>query len=106
MFADSSLIRRYGLKQRANLILLVTNVVCALIYVRQASFGWAFPDEPVTAEPFIWAMAILPVITIALLINVAWGVIILWRRRWSSGRLWLFVVMIWLIAIGVDFAHH
>jgi hypothetical protein len=37
---------------------------------------------------------------------VAWGVIILWRRRWSSGRLWLFVVMIWLIAIGVDFAHH
>jgi hypothetical protein len=57
--------------------------------------GWVIPDyteaHAVTAEPFIWAAAITPVVAAALLIDVPWGVVILVRRQWSSGRLYLLV---------------
>lgn len=110
MFGGSSTISGFGLKQRANVILLVINVAGALLYVWRASFSWAIPGEKgldsTTGEPFIWAIAVLPVFAIALFMNVSWGVMILRRRQWSSGRLWLFVVMIWLVAIAIDFAHH
>jgi len=110
MFSDSSIISRFGLKQRTNIILLVINVAGAFLYVWRASFSWAIPEEKglnsITGEPFIWAVAVLPVFAVALLMNISWGVIILRRRRWASGRLWLFTATIWLVAIAIDFAHH
>ena len=110
MFGESSIIARFGLKQRANVVLLVINAAGALLYVRRASYSWAIPQEKglnsTTGEPFIWAIAVLPVLAVAFLMNISWGVIILRRRQWSSSRLWLFVVVIWLVAIGIDFAHH
>jgi hypothetical protein len=41
-----------------------------------------------------------------LLLNAIWGLVILRWRQWSSGRPWLLVVPIWLIAVVIDFAHH
>jgi hypothetical protein len=110
MLSDSSIAAKVGLTRGANVILLAANVVGASIYVWRSSFSWAIPQErglsSTTGEPFIWALAVVPVVAVALLVNVSWGVMILRRRQWDSGRLWLLVGLIWLAAIAVDFAHH
>jgi hypothetical protein len=110
MLSDSSIAAKVGLTQRANVILLVANLIGASLYVWRSSFSWAIPQEKglnsTTGEPFIWALAVIPVVAVALLVNVPWGVMILRRRQWDSGRLWLLVGIVWLAAIAVDFAHH
>jgi hypothetical protein len=110
MPADSSLVAKIGLKQRTNAVLLVLNVAGALLYIWLSSFSWVIPAEEglhsLTGEPFIWAMAVLPVLAIALVINLSWGVMILRRRAWSGARLWALVAVIWLLAIAIDFANH
>jgi hypothetical protein len=98
------------LTKRLNVILLILNMALALLYIWGSSFSWAIPEEkglvPITGEPLVWATAILPVLAVALLVNVPWGLTILLRKQWSSGRLWLAAVVIWFIAIAIDFAHH
>lgn len=110
MFSNSSLLARFGLRQGTNVILLIVNAIGALLYLWQASLSWAIPQEKglnsTTGEPFIWALAILPVFAAALVVNTFWGVVILKRRQWAAGRLWLVVGAIWLVAIAVDFTHH
>ena len=101
---------RSRLTRRVNIVLLVLNVIGASLYVARASLSWAIPQErgevPVSGEPFVWAAAVLPVVAIFLLLNVTWGALILARRQWRSGRLWLLTLLIWLTAIAIDFAHH
>ncbi len=84
---------------RANLILLVLNIVGAILYDWGTSLTWAIPQErglnSVTAEPFIWAFVALPILAIFLLLNVSWGTFLVWRRDWSSGRFWLITPLIW-----------
>jgi hypothetical protein len=84
--------------------------VGAVVYVRRASMGWRIPEEmgqvPITGEPFIWAIAILPVVALFFCVNLYWGVLIVHRRQWSSGRIWLLTVLVWLTAIVIDFWHH
>ena len=91
-------------------VLLALNVLGAIAYVMGASHGWRIPEEhgmiPVSGEPFVWFAGILPVIAIFLPLNFAWGLGILLRRRWWSGRFWLFSAAIWLVAVVIDFAHH
>ncbi len=110
MLSDSSIAARFGLTRRSNVVLLVLNLAGALLYVWRSSFSWPLPQEKglnsTTGEPFIWAIAILPVLAAALLVNVPWGVMIFKRKQWSSGRLWIAVGVVWLIAIAIDFAHH
>jgi hypothetical protein len=110
MFSGSTIIERFGLKKWQNIILLIVNLVGASLYVRLTSYSWALPQEKglnsTTSEPFLWAMAVVPTLTVALLIDVPWGVVILKRKYWSSGRLLLFVGVIWVIAITIDFVHH
>ncbi len=90
--------------------MLILNVLGAAVYVVLASHGWAIPRErglhATTSEPFVWALYIWPVLFFFLLVNLAWGGVILVRRHWSGGRLWLLAALVWLIAIVVDFAHH
>jgi uncharacterized membrane protein len=76
------------------------------IYVFAASRGgWAIPQErtaginTTTGEPFIWFSSIAPVVTVFIVINVAW-MIILSRRRWSGGRYWLLAAGVWVAAIA------
>jgi len=93
-----------------NYVLLALNLVGAIVYVCLASRGWAIPRErglhSETAEPFIWFLSIAPIVAIFLLVNVIWGVLILVRRQWRSGYLWLLTALIWLVAAVIDFAHH
>src|SRR5258708_7428339 len=110
MLNNSTIAIRFGLTQRSNVILLVLNLAGSVLYLWMSSFSWAIPEEKglnsTTGEPFIWAMAVLPILAVALLVNVPWGILILRRKQWNSVRLWLFVGLIWLIAIAIDFAHH
>jgi hypothetical protein len=110
MLSNPSIAAKVGLTQRANAILLAVNLAGAVLYVWRSSFSWAIPQEKgltsTTGEPFIWALAVVPVLVAALLVNVPWGIVILKRRQRNSGRLWLLVGLIWLAAIAIDFAHH
>jgi hypothetical protein len=96
--------------QRVNLAILIFNVVGAVVYLVRASLGWRIPQEhgvvPVAGEPFVWFVAILPIIVVYPLLNLAWAGFIVVRRQWRSGRLWLLTVAIWVCAISIDFAHH
>ena len=110
MFSDSTIIERFGLRKWQNILLLLVNLVDASLYVWLTSYSWALPQEKglnsTTGEPFLWAMAVVPTLTVALLIDVPWGVVILKKKHWRSGRLLLSVGVIWIIAIAIDFTHH
>jgi hypothetical protein len=91
--------------------LLGLNVVGAILYVVAASRGgWAISQEravrihTTTGEPFIWFFSILPIVATFFVINVAWGAVILSRRR--GGLFWLLAAVVWLGAVVIDFAHH
>ena len=61
---------------------------------------------PVAGEAAVWFVAIMPVVALFVVLNVAWtSLIIVFRQR----RQRFFLVMtavIWLIGIGIDYAHH
>jgi hypothetical protein len=97
----------------ASIGLLLLNVVGSIFYVVAASRGgWTIPEEraagihTTTGEPFIWFLSILPIIVTFSVINVAWGAVILARRQYKGGLLWLLAAVVWLGAVVVDFAHH
>ena len=91
-------------------VLVAFNLIGAIVYVRLASLSWAIPQEKglhsQTAEPFIWAFGAIPIFTIFFVVNVVWGGLILVRRHWRSGYLWLLTALIWLVAVVIDFAYH
>jgi hypothetical protein len=97
-------VRRWGV------VLLVFNFIGAIVYVCLASRSWAIPQErglhSETGEPFVWGFTVIPIFTIFLLVNFVWGGLILVRRQWRSGYLWLLTALIWLVAAVIDFAHH
>jgi len=88
---------------------MAANAVGVVLYLRLASRGWRVPEEhgivPVTAEPFVWALA-LPVLGAFFLADVVWGGLLL-RDRESKRRLWWLVTSaVWLLAIVLDFSRH
>ena len=96
-----------------SMALLTSNVIGAILYVFAASRGgWAIPEEraagiyTTTGEPFVWFSSILPIVAIFLIINIAWGTLILVRRQWKGGQFWLLAAVVWLAAVVIDFAHH
>jgi len=91
---------------------LAANVAGAILYVFSASRGgWAIPEEraaginATTGEPLVWFLKIVPVVTLFVVINIAWA-IILFRRHWRGWRYWLLAAALWMAAIRMDFAHH
>ena|SRR5471030_1207295 len=90
------------------LVLLLVNVTGAIVYlVVLARLGaWVIPGQPVSGEAFVWFPIAAPIYVIYALINSVWGIVILMRRQWRSGSLWLLAMSIWLVAIAIDFAHH
>ena len=64
---------RSRLMQRVNVVLLVLNVIGAIGYVARASLSWAIPQEhgvvPITGEPLVWAVAVLPIFAVFLLLK-------------------------------------
>jgi hypothetical protein len=53
-----------------------------------------------------WAVYVFPVWIVFLVLNLAWGLMIVARRRWLDGRMWLVAFWVWVVAVIVDFAHH
>jgi hypothetical protein len=104
--------RRNLAAQRWSVVLLVLNFIGAVVYVVRASNGWVIPRErelglhSVTGEPIVWGSAVIPIFTIFFMVNFVWGGLILVRRQWRSGYLWLLTALIWLVAAVIDFAHH
>jgi hypothetical protein len=95
-----------------SMALLFANLIGAIGYVMAASRGgWAIPSERAagiyvtTGEPFIWFLQIIPIAASFLVMNVVW-VIVLAHRDWRGARYLLMGVLIWLVAITIDFAHH
>ena len=93
-------------------VLLLANVLGCALYLLGAQHAWIIPEEAangihtITGEPFVWAAFVLPVWIVFLIINLVWGVIILARRRWLQGRIWVVSALIWIAAVIIDFAHH
>jgi hypothetical protein len=88
--------------------LFLLNVIGAVVYVTRASMGWVDPrtgPASVAGEPFIWFLAILPVVVFFFALNLTWMIVIV-RRQWRSVGLWLLAALVWLGAIAIDFAHH
>ena len=110
MLGNASIRHSFGLYKLSNVILLSVNLAFALLDIWRSSFSWAITQEKglhsTTGEPFIWAIAVVPVLAVVFLINAPWGLLILRRKQWDSGRLWIAVGVIWLVAIAIDFAHH
>jgi hypothetical protein len=112
MFDASSIPARAPWLSRTNTALLILNLVGAFLYLWWASHAWAIPQEramgihSITGEPFVWASGVVPIWAVFLLLNATWGTLILRRRQWRSGRPWLLVVPVWLIAVVIDYAHH
>ena len=95
---------------RWDVALLAVNVLGAITYVVAASHSWAIPQErglnSTTGEPFVWALFVVPIFAVFAVPNLSWGGYICTKRRWRSGYFWLMAAAVWLIAIGIDFAHH
>jgi hypothetical protein len=98
------------LSRSASIVLLALNVVGTGAYLLRAYPSWARPEEhgliPTSGEPFVWFAGILPVVTVFLVLDVSWGALIILRRKSRAGRWWILAAVAWLVAIGIDFAHH
>lgn len=96
--------------RKVNLALLLANIVGAVIYLIASSYSWALPQErglhAVTGEPFVWALYVLPIWAFFCLLDLIWGGVIVARRQWGSGRIWLITPCVWLVAMAIDFTHH
>lgn len=96
--------------RRLSLALFIANVIGAITYVVRASHSWAIPQErglhATTGEPFVWALYVGPILLGFFLLNLGWGAYICFSRRWRGGYLWVMTAAAWLIAVGIDFAHH
>jgi hypothetical protein len=94
------------------LVLLTLNAFGASAYVLLASHARVIPQEcdagihTTTGEPFVWFGSIAPVIAVFFLLNLLWGIVILRRGQWDSGRMWLAAAAIWVVAAIIDFSHH
>lgn len=96
--------------RKPHIALLLANIIGAAVYLLAASRSWAIPEErglhSQTGEPFVWASFVLPIWALYLLLNLTWGAAILVRREWRNSALWIAMALIWLAALGIDFAHH
>ena len=92
--------------------LFIINILGAIVYVRAAALGWVIPEErahgvySLTGEPFVWFLAVLPIIAGFGLLNLVWGGYICVKRNWQTGYFWLATALVWVIAVCFDFAHH
>jgi hypothetical protein len=93
-------------------MILLANILGCAIYLLVAQHAWVIPEEEangihsITGEPFVWAAFVLPVWTVFLVINPAWAATIVARKLWLDGLIWLTVLLIWVLAVITDFAHH
>jgi hypothetical protein len=95
--------------QPVPLAVFLLNVIGAIAYLARASSAWAIPQEPeagihsITGEPFVWFLAIFPIVVFFFVLNLVWEAVIV-RRQWQAVGLWLRAALVWLGAVAIDFA--
>jgi hypothetical protein len=77
-------------------ILLVINGIGVFVYLWLGSWTWTPADErglglDSAGALLIWGLSALPVLATFFVLNFTWGIVILVRRQWKSGRTWLLV---------------
>jgi hypothetical protein len=106
---NSVKVKEYISGHRLRLALFIANAVGSIIYVFRSMASWAIPEElaqgahSVTGEPFVWAVRTWPIFICFGLLNLIW---ILRIRKWRDSHFFIAAVMIWIIAMWIDFAHH
>ena len=102
-------IKKYISGHRLGLALFIANVTGAIVYVFASMASWAIPEEraagihTVTGEPFVWATRTFPIFICFGLLNLIW---ISRIRKLRDGYFLIVTATIWIIAMGIDFAHH
>jgi hypothetical protein len=88
--------------------LAAINVIGITLYLLLASRGWRDPsqaDIPITWEPYAWAVS-LPVIVFVILLDIAWGIILVIRRDRLSLPAYVLCILLLSAAVTFDFMHH
>jgi hypothetical protein len=109
-FQTAQVTRRFQIARRKDAILFVANVLGIFAYLWLGSWTWTPPQEralqvDTPGDAFVWALSALPVLAMFFVLNIGWGLIVLIRQQWKSGRAWFLVAMIWFIALAIDRAH-
>lgn len=90
---------------------VAVNLLGAIAYDFATSIAWIRPEEraredfSLTVEPYLWGAVVLPFLVVFLAVNGTW-LCLLWQASWRGGRWWLLVLVCWLAAMAIDFAHH
>ena len=102
-------------RTRGTVIWVAGNLIGALFYLHFASWVWPAPELRGTeyamsaGDPFVWAFSALPTLVLCVVANAAVAGWILARRRsdrWRPSRLAWLIPAAWLVACGIDRAHH
>jgi hypothetical protein len=68
------------------------NLLGSVWYLKAVSPSWTIPVErengitSITGEPFVWAAAGWPILTLFFFLNLFWGMFALAKRRWRSAH--------------------
>ena len=82
-----------------------------IAYLLWASQTWVVPQErgmgtTTPGDALVWGAFVLPLFGAFLIVNLVWGSLIVFQRRWQTGRLWLTAFVVWMGAIVVDVTRH
>ena len=102
---------RSRLAERLSLAVLALNVLGVIAYLLWASQTWVIPQErgmgtTTPGDALVWGAFVLPLFGAFFIVNLIWGSLIVFQRRWRTGRLWLTAFFVWMGAIVVDVTRH
>ncbi len=102
---------RSRLAERLSLAVLALNVLGVIAYLLWASQTWVIPQErgmstTTAGDALVWGAFVLPLFAAFFIVNLAWGSLIIFQRRWRTGRLWLATFFVWMGAIVIDVVRH
>jgi hypothetical protein len=86
--------------------LLVANSIGAIGYVVAAVPGWVNPGIPPAGEPFVWSIAVFPIIICFVALNGSWVIFLCIKRDWRAVYEALLCLPPWVLAVWIDFSHH
>ena len=102
-------------RTRGTVIWVAGNLMGALCYLYFASWVWPEPELRGTeyaigaGDPLVWAVSALPTFVLCVVANAAVAGWVIARRRsggWRPSRLAWLIPALWLLACGIDRAHH
>lgn len=97
--------------ESCSLVVLGLNILGVIAYLLWASQTWVTPREKgmninTPGDALVWGAFVLPLFAAFFIVDLVWGSLIMFHRRWRTGRLWLTAVTIWTVAIVIDVVRH